>query len=138
MGDKRCQELEKLKVKLAESKERLTGMKIMKRKGLGFNYIECFLKNSSSMGRLSQSQGNEEKEVIDIILRKKVRDERKSLKTLMIREKQLKEELKNTNGKRNKNHRRIIKEMNIIEKHHRKKHRKKYIKKIETLRVKTW
>ena len=48
--------------KKAESKERLRGMRNMARRGLGFNFIENFCKNSSEMERHDQKQGREEEE----------------------------------------------------------------------------
>ena len=75
MGVKRCHGVDyKLPIRIAESKERLHGMRVLLRKKLGFNNLEFFLKNSAKMGRTSEMQGKEEALVVEEIMKKKIRD----------------------------------------------------------------
>ena len=62
--------MEKIVVKVAESEERLKGMRTLKNKGLGFNNIEDFLDNTAKMGKANKVQGKEEKEVLSLIMKK--------------------------------------------------------------------
>ena len=99
----RSQLLEKLTMKTAESEERLRGMRILKKKGIGFNYIEDFLQNSAKMGKSDPNQGKEESDIVNLLMTKKVRDAKKVLKNLKRQQRELKCSFKNKKGKRNKN-----------------------------------
>ena len=132
----RCHELERVTAKVAESEERLAGMRTLLRKGLGFNNLEDYLDTNSKMGKVNRVQGREEKQVINIMMKRKINDEKRNLRNLKSQEKLLRMELRNPKGKKNKNQRKYIKELNIMKNQTREKYRKKYLKKIHFLEKK--
>jgi len=67
--------------KLAESKERISGMSKMLRKGISFNSVENFLQNTAEMRKEEKIQGKEESDVLVILMKKKLKDERRYLKS---------------------------------------------------------
>ena len=98
--------------KKAESRERLKCMKKMKSRGIGFNYIEDFLRKSCEMGRVERIQGEEELRILREILGKKIKDERKNLKMIMEEDKREREKIEMKYGRKNRQYRMEVRNRN--------------------------
>ena len=109
----------KTSLRMAESKERIKGMRNMLKENVAFHHIENFLRNSAAMGRCSTEQGVEERHVIEILMRKKLQDVRRNLERLRKEEKNYREKLRKTYGKSNKGYKQEIKKRNNEEKQRR-------------------
>ena len=74
--------LTKICHKIGESKARLAGMRRMERDGITFDSIENFLRSNSEKKRGNNTQGDDEREVVKLLMNNKNRNEKENLRRL--------------------------------------------------------
>ena len=121
---------------IAESKARIRGLERLKNQGIGLNQIEDFLAKNSDLCRVLEDQGMEERMVIELLMGKKIRDEKKNLKSLKKKKNELREGAKRRWGTNSRKYRRLVREQNELERKRRVVCSEKFEEKIAHLRKK--
>ena len=125
--------MEKVYVKVYETRTRLKRMTRMKNDGVGFSRIENFLEDMTRQKKVEKKQGYMEEKIVSSIMSVKIRDERKLLNILMKKKEEVDRKLIEAYGRETRKHQRQKKHLGWIGQSAKRNLDEKYDKKIRHL-----